>query len=42
MIEDINELENNLELNADICIIGSEAAGLTLALEFDKTDSWYF
>jgi choline dehydrogenase-like flavoprotein len=38
MIEDINNLENNTKISADICIIGAGAAGITLALELDKTD----
>ena len=37
MIKNINNVKNNSTLNADICIIGAGAAGITLALELSKT-----
>src|SRR5215212_8552443 len=33
MIENIDHLPDNLELEADVCIVGSGAAGLMMALE---------
>lgn len=36
MIRDANEIPFESELKADICIVGSGAAGFTLALELDK------
>ena len=38
MIENINNLENNSQIISDICIIGAGAAGITLALELDKSN----
>jgi choline dehydrogenase-like flavoprotein len=32
---DVNELESNSVITADICIVGSGAAGMTLATELD-------
>ena len=37
MIFNFNDIELN-QYNVDICIVGSGAAGLTCALEFEKTD----
>src|SRR5262249_28521068 len=37
MIQDINELEPDATLRADLCIVGSGAAGITIAREFLHT-----
>lgn len=34
MIEDINTIEDGTRLDADICIVGAGAAGITIALQF--------
>lgn len=38
MIKNLNNLENNSQIDTDICIIGAGAAGITLALELDKSN----
>ena len=37
MITDISEVEHGASLSADVCIIGSGAAGITIAREFIGT-----
>ena len=37
MIEDLRSLEPNLEINTDLCIIGSGPAGLSIASEFAQS-----
>lgn len=36
MFVDARQLDNNTIIDADVCIVGSGVAGITLALEFDK------
>jgi choline dehydrogenase-like flavoprotein len=38
MIIDVNTLEDNFTLKSDLCIVGSGAAGLTIATEFLESD----
>lgn len=38
MFIDFRELENETTINADVCIIGAGAAGITLAREFNNTN----
>ena len=37
MIEDFNRLGNGTDLDADLCIVGAGAAGISLALQFVST-----
>jgi len=38
MIQDLRTLEDGVQFNADVCLIGAGAAGITLALELNDTN----
>ncbi len=39
MIDDLREVEDGAELEADLCIVGAGAAGIAIAREFARSAS---